>query len=122
MLDKCRDADAVAQLIEPYVGKGVHLKDYIFDVSDKKRLASDVKRHADKIFTKIDKKIEKAVEKYENSSKLRDERGLINDVIDGKCGKSKTPKIHAKHVKIPNKVIKKMKKSAASELTSLSAF
>ena len=43
-----------------------------------------------KIYAKIDKKIEKAKEKCENTSELRDKRGELYDVIEGNADKIDT--------------------------------
>ena len=105
----CTDASAVVQVLSDFLGgyKDI-LEDIVYDVSDKKRLTKDLKDNADEIFKKLDKKIEKAKEKCENTSDLRDKRGKFQDVIDGNASKSDVLKFHAKYCKIPKKSLKKL--------------
>ena len=107
----CTDVDATAVVLSQW--SGIDVKDIskiIFDAGDKKSLVKDLSKHSDEIYAKIDKKIEKAKEKCENTSELRDKRGELYDVIEGNADKIDTLKIHAKYRKLPKSLIKKIKK------------
>lgn len=105
------DADATATVLSKYSGiPEDDLKKIIFDADDKKSLAKDLAKHSEEIFKKIDAKIEKAKEKCENTSELREKRGELYDVTEGEANKSDTLAMHAKYRKLPKKLIKKINK------------
>ena len=108
---ECTDTNAVARALAEYSRiDSDDLEKIIFDASDKKSLAKDLEKHSDEIFEKIDKKIEKAKERCENTGILREKRGKLHDVIEGNADKSDTLKVHAKYRKLSKGIIKKINK------------
>lgn len=108
---ECTDTNAVARALAEYSRiDSDDLEKIIFDVSDKKSLVKDLEKHSDEIFEKLDKKIEKAKERCENTGILREKRGKLHDVIEGNANKSDTLKVHAKYRKLGNGIIKDIKK------------
>lgn len=87
------------------------IEDIVFDVSDKKRLAKDIKHHQKEIFAMLDSKIEKAKDKGKDTYKLREARALVQEVIDGFASKDDILKVHAQYRKFPKKLIKKLMKA-----------
>ena len=108
---ECTDTNAVAKALAEYSRiDSDDLEKIIFDASDKKSLAKDLEKHSDEIFEKIDKKIEKAKERCENTGILREKRGKLHDVIEGNADKSDTLKVHAKYRKLSKGIIKTINK------------
>ena len=108
---ECTDTNAVAKALAEYSRiDSDDLEKIIFDASDKKSLAKDLEKHSDEIFEKIDKKIEKAKERCENTGILREKRGKLHDVIEGNADKSDTLKVHGKYRKLSKGIIKTINK------------